>query len=77
MEQLAEKRRKEVEDKAKAERVAKTHAEGAEEEDDRDFDMSQKLPSAQIDKEEPRSKQGGANPETTPFRVKCTREQEK
>ena len=45
MEQLAKKRRKEVEDKAEAERAAKTQVEGEDKEDDRDSNRIQKSPS--------------------------------
>jgi len=56
--------------------VAKTQVEGEDEEDENASNRRQKSPSLQIDEEEQHSEKGGADPKTTPFRVKLTREQE-
>lgn len=77
MEQLATKKRKETEDKAKAEHAAVKQMGGKVEEEEHGSGRSQKSPSSETEEEDEQMEQGGANPETTPFRTKCNRDPEK
>jgi len=67
MQQLDERRKKEVEEKAKAECATKKLTEEEEEEEEHDSDRSQRSPSSQTKEDEQLSRQGGAYLETTPF----------
>lgn len=77
MQQLVDRRKREVEEKTKVEHTTKNKAEEEEEEEQCNSDKSQKSPLPQIEVEEQQLGQGGANLETIPLRVKRTRELEK
>lgn len=76
MQLLATRRKKEAEEKSRAERATKEQAEEKEEEEECNSNKIQRSPLPQTEAEEQQSKQGDGDQESTPFRIKCIWEQE-